>query len=76
MRKAEIEKLKDTFYDEYYKNCAKNYLNKILKTYNREVQHSFEESLDSIKAIGLFEPHADSLSYLKNMRHISMMKRK
>lgn len=76
IKKAKIEKLNDTFYDQYYTNCAKNYLNKILETYNREVQHSFEESLNSIKAIGLFEPHADSLNYLKNMRRVSMMKRK
>jgi hypothetical protein len=70
-RNEQIEKFKDQYYDHYYTDCAKNHLNKILETYNRKTQHSFDKSLKSVKRIGLYEPCADNIKYLKNMRWIS-----
>lgn len=70
-RNEETEKLKDDFYDQYYTDCAKKHLNRILVTYNRESQESYNSSLDSIKNIGLFNPCADSINYLKTMRWVS-----
>jgi hypothetical protein len=75
-RNEHIEKLKDEFYDSYYTNCAKNHLNRILKTYNRKSHHSFEKSLNAVKHIGLYQPCSDSINYLKNMRWVSTKPRK
>lgn len=70
-----IEKCRDTYYEYYYTQCAKNHLNRILKTYNRNTQDTFEKSLASVKNIGLYQPCADNLNYLKNMRYVSMTSR-
>lgn len=71
-RQEQIEKLKDQFYDYHYTNCAKNHLNRLLRTYNRRPQLSFEKSLESVQRVGLYVPYADSINYLKNMRWISI----
>ncbi len=65
------EEIEDDFYDHYYTNCARIHLNRILTTYNRDPQDSFEKSLNSVKNIGLYEPYADNLNYLKHMRWVS-----
>lgn len=67
-----VEKQKDEFCDTFYTNSAKKHLNRILETYNRKPHHSFEQSLNSIKNIGLYDPCADNLNYLKHMRWVSM----
>lgn len=67
-----MEKLRDEYYDNYYTVSATKHLNRVLKTYNRKTHHSFENSLNSIKNIGLFEPCADNLNYLKHMRWVSI----
>lgn len=75
-RNEQIEKLKDELYECYYTNAAKNHLNVILETYNRQTQSSFEKSLNNVKSIGLYEPCADSINYLKHMRWVSMKARR
>lgn len=74
-RNEQLEKLKDKFYDHYYTNSAKNHLNRILETYHRKKQESYDNSLKSIKNIGLYEPCADNINYLKHMRWVSMKPR-
>jgi len=75
-RNEQIEKLKDKYYDSYYTNNAKNHLNKILESYNRPSQNTYESSLEYIKNIGLYEPCSDNIKYLKNMRWASLKYRR
>lgn len=75
-RIEQIEKLKDKYYDKYYTDCAKKHLNNILKTYNRKTQYSFEKSLTAVKNIGLYDPCADNINYLRNMRWVSIKPRR
>lgn len=74
-RTEQLEKLKDDFHEHYYTECAKKHINRILDTYNRERQESFQTSLESIKNLGLFNPCADNIKYLKHMRWVSMKSR-
>jgi inhibitor of KinA sporulation pathway (predicted exonuclease) len=68
----EMEKLKDDFHEQYYTNRAKTHLNRILETYNRQSQQTYHTSLNSIKNLGLFNPCADNINYLKHMRWVSV----
>lgn len=73
MRELEqLEKFKDAYYDGYYTMLACNHMNHIMTHYNREPQHdSFVDSLKKFKKVGLFEPCADNILYLKRLHHIS-----
>lgn len=71
-RNEQIEQLKDDLYDHYYTKFARNHLNKILQSYHRQPQKSYQSSLDSIQDIGLFNPCADNINYLKHMRWVSV----
>lgn len=71
-RNEEMEKIKDEIFDEYYTFRATSHLNRILETYNRQSQKTYHSSLDSIKNLGLFNPCADNINYLKHMRWVSV----
>jgi GH15 family glucan-1,4-alpha-glucosidase len=71
-RNEKIEKLKDDLYDHYYTKYARNHLNRILQSYNRQPQNTYQSSLDSIQNIGLFNPCSDNIKYLKHMRWVSV----
>lgn len=68
----QIEKLKDEYYYNHYTDSATKHLNRILKTYNRQTHQSFDKSLSSVRNIGLYEPCADNIKYLKHMRWVSI----
>jgi len=65
------EKVKDIWYDEYYKHKALNHLNQILVSFGRQPQGSLPNALWYVEELGLYHPYSDSILYMKNMRTVS-----
>lgn len=67
------EKIKDTVYDAYYQEEAHKHIGRILAHYNKDVPQNFENALQSLNTVGLKHPFADSLKYLRVMKHMNKL---
>lgn len=65
------EKVKDIWYDEYYKHKALNHLNQVLISFGRQPQGSLHNALWYVESLGIHHPYSDSIMYMKNMKTIS-----
>lgn len=67
------EKVKDTVYDAYYQEEAHKHIGRILAHYNKDVPQNFENALKSLNHVGLMHPYADSIKYLRVMKHMNKL---
>lgn len=74
--KADIEreeKIKDAVHDAYYQEEAHKHIGRILAHYDKEVPQNFKNALRSLNHVGLMHPYADSVKYLRVMKHMNKL---
>jgi len=68
------EQVKDTVYDAYYQEEAHKHIGRILAHYDKDIPQNFEKALQSLNDVGLMHPYADSVKYLRVMKHMNTLK--
>lgn len=67
------EKIKDIVHDAYYQEEAHKHIGRILARYNKDIPQNYEKALQSLNNVGLKHPYADSIKYLRVMKHMNKL---